>query len=1008
MKKLIITFLLCGWALNLYALPPFFSYGGGGTISGEVNVSDDAYNATTWDNDGLNAPSRNAVRDKFESLDGDYQPLDTNLTDLATGSPTGTYDLSGATINFGLEDADIPASIARVNELPTATSLHLDDVLTALGIASEDVHFGEFAGTTIDDNLTAKAIFQALESAIEGLESAGISDLDNLPGDTIDNNLIDKAIVQDSGNWDTAYGWGNHASAGYAASNHNHDLVYALIDHTHDYSAVFAALDHTHALLYQPLDTDLTALAGISGQRGDVLYYGASGWTRLGKGTPGYVLTQGENDPVWAAATGGSFSGDASDVDYDNTESALEATDVQGAIDEVVGMIGAIEVGEVNLASPGPIGGTTPDTGTFTTLTADSLNITRKSGSATIAEFYEDPDNGDNKVTVTVPASMDSDTTFNLVEVYNSMTTLRDAIGEGSPGSGLPEGGTAGQILVKTESGAEWQDFEDHPAYTTLLNAFLAAGLNTFTFTPYTPASYPYYSATGTFNLDFEVTDTSTSYTIAGVRYQLDEGGYDGNSASDQGSNIWRVALVDLTEDTYTLQLEATDNKGTPNTGESSEFTVVVDLTDPVVTLEAVLDPANPTTHDGTGTGTFVLDWDEMVTETNPASARYRVDNGATTGDWISWASPWADVEIDLPETEEDVTITLEVTDLAGRVGTDGVTVAYSAPAGVEDEFDVIGATYYAVAPSGYTYSATQDTYYSTRKYTTLSAAEAALPASPSAPQVINILGTWSSPDTTEVIIDGTTTTVDNYILIRTVASSGSRHQGVYNASSYYAIQRANGNGIVVRDDNVRLVGLQIGTSTTSGTYRSVYIDSPVTGLLIDRCILKLISSSGGNPFGIKFGSSSDGSSATIRNSVIEGAYINAIYEDYSGSSAINVYNCTISGSGVGIARLQSTLTVTNCAIFNNTDDLNGTIDITYSAIDDADEFTGKVSLNENASGEWTAAFTDYSNGVYSVKDTSSPLRNAGVSIPGITEDIIGVSRPKSTANDIGAFEFNE
>jgi hypothetical protein len=170
MKKLIITFLLCGWAINLYALPPFFSYGGGGTVTGEVNVSDDAYNSTTWNNDALNAPSRNAVRDKFESLDGDYQPLDTDLTDLATGSPTGTYDLSGATINFGLEDADIPASIARDSELPTATSLHLDDVLTALGIASEDVHFGEFAGTTIDDNLTAKAIFQALESAFEGLE----------------------------------------------------------------------------------------------------------------------------------------------------------------------------------------------------------------------------------------------------------------------------------------------------------------------------------------------------------------------------------------------------------------------------------------------------------------------------------------------------------------------------------------------------------------------------------------------------------------------------------------------------------------------------------------------------------------------------------------------------------------------------------------------------------------------------------------------------------------------
>ena len=81
-----------------------------------------------------------------------------------------TLDLSAFTINFGLEDADIPASIARDSELPTATSLHLDDALTALGIESEAVHFGTFTGSTIGDNLTAKAIFQALESAFEGLE----------------------------------------------------------------------------------------------------------------------------------------------------------------------------------------------------------------------------------------------------------------------------------------------------------------------------------------------------------------------------------------------------------------------------------------------------------------------------------------------------------------------------------------------------------------------------------------------------------------------------------------------------------------------------------------------------------------------------------------------------------------------------------------------------------------------------------------------------------------------
>jgi hypothetical protein len=58
----------------------------------------------------------------------------------------------------------------------------------------------------------------------------------------------------------------------------------------------------------QPLDSDLTALAGISGQRGDIIYYGSGGWTMLGKGTENYVLTQGANDPAWAAATGGGAS----------------------------------------------------------------------------------------------------------------------------------------------------------------------------------------------------------------------------------------------------------------------------------------------------------------------------------------------------------------------------------------------------------------------------------------------------------------------------------------------------------------------------------------------------------------------------------------------------------------------------------------------------------------------------------------------------------------------------
>jgi hypothetical protein len=38
-----------------------------------------------------------------------------------------------------------------------------------------------------------------------------------------------------------------------------------------------------------------------SAARGDILYKGASGWARLAKGSAGYVLTQGADDPAWAS-----------------------------------------------------------------------------------------------------------------------------------------------------------------------------------------------------------------------------------------------------------------------------------------------------------------------------------------------------------------------------------------------------------------------------------------------------------------------------------------------------------------------------------------------------------------------------------------------------------------------------------------------------------------------------------------------------------------------------------
>jgi hypothetical protein len=64
---------------------------------------------------------------------------------------------------------------------------------------------------------------------------------------------------------------------------------------------------YTASTAYQAVDTDLTALAGIAGVRGDVIFYGASGWTRLGVGTSGNQLTTNGAgaDPTWAAPGSG-------------------------------------------------------------------------------------------------------------------------------------------------------------------------------------------------------------------------------------------------------------------------------------------------------------------------------------------------------------------------------------------------------------------------------------------------------------------------------------------------------------------------------------------------------------------------------------------------------------------------------------------------------------------------------------------------------------------------------
>ena len=121
-----------------------------------------------------------------------------------------------------------------------------------------------------------------------------------------------------------------------------------------------------------------------------------------------------------------------------------------------------------------------------------------------------------------------------------------------------------------------------------------------------------------------------------------------------------------------------------------------------------------------------------------------------------------------------------------------------------------------------------------------------------------------------------------------------------------------------------------------------------------------------------------------------------------------NVFNSVVAGCTWGING-ESAVTITNCAVFNNNDDVVGTFTLTYSAGDDVDFTTGTGNVQWlSGSIDWNTNFTNYATGDFSVKDSAANIYNAGVDLSGsgVTDDIIGTSRPQSAVYDIGAFEL--
>lgn len=96
---------------------------------------------------------------------------------------TGAYGLTLTLTDTTALTAPTSGTLATTAQIPTASSLHLDDLLTAVGLASEATTLGTFTGSTIDDGSTVTEALQALETAAESASTPSLDIVGDMAAD---------------------------------------------------------------------------------------------------------------------------------------------------------------------------------------------------------------------------------------------------------------------------------------------------------------------------------------------------------------------------------------------------------------------------------------------------------------------------------------------------------------------------------------------------------------------------------------------------------------------------------------------------------------------------------------------------------------------------------------------------------------------------------------------------------------------------------------------------------
>lgn len=273
--------------------------------------------------------------------------------------------------------------------------------------------------------------------------------------------------------------------------------------------------------------------------------------------------------------------------------------------------------------------------------------------------------------------------------------------------------------------------------------------------------------------------------------------------------------------------------------------------------------------------------------------------------------------------------------------------------------------------------------------------------------------------DSSTVTIDFGITDSTRRLIIHTPVGgaesrNNQRHAGQWDTNKY-RLSASIGSAIVQSTSGCTIDGLQLEITHATAAQKCI-LQSGGGSSGTAKITNNFIRGVGGSGYSFGIYSNADASSVTkVWNNIIcditshaSGAGIRLYYGKTPVSTVDFFYN-TMCVNVTGIRRSGNTLNVINTAVFNNTDDFDGTIGATYSVSDDTQAGTGNIDW-DNGSTDWGNVFSDHANRDFRLENYTV----SGIAVieqgsdlaasEGIWRDIAGNERGSSP--DIGAFEY--